>query len=171
MVKLRPDRQADNGKLYLVRLLALFLLLFGPLSQAAKPGSGEVVDYLCIGQGVDPKGHKSASAEARVKVRLPAGKRFDKIKEPTPATVTLSNLMLHDTRGNTKRMGRLTFRGKFEVGKEPPREGHNFDAKIPRGETVREIHINLSNSQRSPSSLRVANNGKVTEHFMLCQWE
>lgn len=130
------------------------------------------MDYLCIGQGVDANGKKSASAETRVRVRLPPGKHFDRVKEATPATVTLFNLMLHDTHGRTEKLGRaVTLRGQFEVGKAAPRAGHNIDANVPKGELVREVHINLGNSGRAPSSMKIARGKKIIEHYMLCQWE
>lgn len=154
-----------------MRYLAL-LLLISASAFGAKTKKGETINYLCIGQGVGPKGGKAPSAETRVRIQLPEGKRSDRLKEPTDATATLFSLQLHDSRGGTQKLGKsIALRGHFEIGKAEPRAGHNFDAKIPKGELIREIHINMGNTGRRPSWMKVARGKKLVEHYMLCQWE
>jgi hypothetical protein len=155
-----------------VRWLLLFTLLCSS-AFAAKPKSvgGETDTYLCIGQGSDPSGKRAPSAEARVKIRLSQGK-FDRAKEPTPATATFSGLQLHDGRGKTQKVGRaISMKGTFENRKVPPRPGHNFDAVAPRAELVREVHINMGNGTRNPSSLKIARGKRLVSYYMICQWE
>lgn len=156
-----------------VRYLSLLILLSLPAFAAKiKPPAGETINYLCIGQGQNSEGKLAPSAETRVRIRLPAGKQFDRLKEPTEATATLFNLQLHDGRGHTQKLGKaVAVRGKFEVGKKGLNVGHNFDAKLPKAEVVREMHINMGNSARHPSWLKAPKGNKLVEYFMLCQWE
>lgn len=154
-----------------IRQPTLILLLAALCLAAAEPG--ERAEYLCIGQGVDGEGKKSASAEGRVRLRLAQGLKFDDVKDkPVKATVFISGLVLHDTRGRTERMpSGVTFTGEFEIGKEFPYTGHNFRGKGPRGSILKDIHLNLSNSTRYPSVLQVRRGKETLPHHMLCQWE
>jgi len=148
------------------------LLLLSTLAFAAKPKAGETVDYICIGQGLGANGRRLASAETHVRIRLPAGKEFDHLKEPTEATATLFGLQLHGMRGTEKLGKAVVVKGTFEFGKKGPRAGHNFDAKVKKGAgLVREVHIYMGNTSRNPSWLKVANGKKLVEHAMLCQWQ
>ncbi len=155
----------------MLRLGLLLLFCSSAFALKVKPKGGETVDYICIGQGQSINGRRIASAETHVRIRLPVGKEFDKLKEPTPATATLFGLQLHGL-GKTDKLGKaVVVKGTFEYGKSGPRAGHNFDAKLKKGGPIRELHINMGNSTRNPSWLKYAKGNKTVDHFMLCQWQ
>lgn len=151
-----------------MRLLGLLILASTAAFGAKK---GETTDYICIGQGVGPNGRSAPSAETHVRITLPAGQKFDKLKGPTPATATLFGLQLHKG-GKTQKLGKaVVVHGLFENVKGGPKAGHNFDATAGKAGAVRQIHIYMGNTSRNPSSLKTGGGKKLTEHYMLCQWQ